>query len=178
MMTDGFVVCLLQTELLSRCQQCERFANTPFPGVRPLGRVNPNDEVTAVGWCQLTKELPGFSIGLYRFRDVIRQVGDDRSGSGGVLSRCSREACGSEQAGCLQFLPPSSIESRPLAGGLSRRHLDRLSVVIQSLDKTVDPSKAQRLTDGVVVRHRLQPRVVLGEMLVVRRGSAIYVIAS
>lgn len=69
---------LLQTELLAPCQQCERFANTPFPGVRPLGRVNPNDEVTAVGWCQLPKELPSFGIGLYRFRDVIRQVGDYR----------------------------------------------------------------------------------------------------
>src|SRR5947207_12840228 len=70
---------LLQTELLSRCQQRERFANTPFPGLRPLGRVNPNDEVTAVGWCQLPKELPSLGIGLYRFRDVIRQVGDYRS---------------------------------------------------------------------------------------------------
>src|SRR5947199_6903592 len=84
---DGLIR-LLQTELLSRCQQCERFANTPFPGVRPLGRVNPNDEVTAVGWRQLPKELPSFGIGLYRFRDVIRQVGDYRARPVGVLSRC------------------------------------------------------------------------------------------
>src|SRR5438876_12412552 len=63
---------LLQTELLARCQQCKRFANTPFPGVRPFGRVNPNDAVTSVGWCQLPKELPSFGIGLNRCREVIR----------------------------------------------------------------------------------------------------------
>src|SRR5260370_29617759 len=69
------LTCLLQTELLSRCQQCERFANTPFPGVRPLGRVNPNDEVTAVGWRQLPEELPSFGIWPYRFPDAISQGG-------------------------------------------------------------------------------------------------------
>ena len=49
-LTSSLTRALLQTELLSRCQQCERFANTPFPGFRPFGRVNPNDEVTAIGW--------------------------------------------------------------------------------------------------------------------------------
>src|SRR5258705_10230710 len=106
------VICLLQTELLSRCQQSERFANTPFPGLRPLGRVNPNDEVAAVGWCQLPKELPGFGIGLYRCRDVSRQLGDYRSRPVGVLGRCGREACRREQAGCLQLCPAPPIDIR------------------------------------------------------------------
>ena len=38
-----------------------------------------------------------------------------------------------------------------------------LPVVIESLDETVDPPKAQRLTCGVLERHRLPPRVVLVE---------------
>src|SRR5258708_39434432 len=70
---------LLQTELLARCQQAERFANTPFPGLRPLGRVNPNDKVTALGWWQLPKRLPGFGVGLDRFRVLRRRLANGRA---------------------------------------------------------------------------------------------------
>lgn len=52
---------------------------------------------------------------------------------------------------------PRGVEHRP------RRHLEREAVVVQALDEAVDPSEAQRLTDGVLVRHRLSPRVLLVE---------------
>src|SRR2546425_13131319 len=62
---------LLQTELLSRCQPCERFANTPFPPVRSLGHVNPNDEVTAGPSWQLPRRTPACGRGLCGLRGVL-----------------------------------------------------------------------------------------------------------
>src|SRR6185295_9286082 len=100
-------------ELLSRRQQGERFANTLFPGLRPLRHVNPDDKVTTFPWWQLAEELPRFGVGLYRFRDVTRQLGNDRSRAVCVVGRCGREACRRERACCLQLRPTFSIEIRP-----------------------------------------------------------------
>src|SRR5215470_1199248 len=104
--------------------------------------MNPNDKVTALAWCQPPEELPCLRIRLYRLRDVARQVGNYRLGRVGVFSRSRRETCRSQEAGRLQLRPPSPIDRRPLAGGLSRRHLDRISMVVEALDKTVNPTEA------------------------------------
>src|SRR6266511_1321672 len=70
---------------------------------------------------------------------------------------------GGEQAGRLEFPPAFAIEVRPFAGGLSRRELAGVPVVIETFDEAVDPSEAQRLTNRVLVRDRLHSRVVLVE---------------
>src|SRR6266511_2400272 len=54
-------------------------------------------------------------------------------------------------AGRLEFRPPFAIDVGPLARGLSRCDLESVSVVIETFDKTVDPSEAQRLTNHVFV---------------------------
>src|SRR5262245_32859992 len=49
---------LLQAKLLSSSQQGDRFTNAPGARFRPLGCMNPNDEVTSVGRRQLSEEFP------------------------------------------------------------------------------------------------------------------------
>jgi MFS family permease len=63
---------LLQAKLFFRRHQCDRFANAPLARFRSFSRMNPNDEVTSVGGCQLPKEPPRFGICLQRFGDVNR----------------------------------------------------------------------------------------------------------
>src|SRR5260370_28672339 len=154
---------LLQAKLFSRRQQCDRFANAPFARFRLFGCMNPNDEVTSVGGRQLPKEFPRFGICLQRLGDVDRQVGDYRSWRVGVARWCRRETRRREQAPRLEFHPPFPIDVRPLARGLSRRDLKGVSVVIETFDKTVDPSEAKRLANGVFVADRLYPCVGLVE---------------
>src|SRR2546430_11153289 len=48
---------LLQAKLFPRRQECDRFANAPLARFRSFSHMNPNDEVTSVGGCQLPKEI-------------------------------------------------------------------------------------------------------------------------
>ncbi len=125
--------------------------------------MNPNDEVTSVGGRQLPKELPRFGICLQRFGDVDRKVGDYWSWRVGIVRGCRCETGRREQASSLKFQPPIPIDIRPLTRGLPRRDLEGVSVVIKAFDETVDPSEAQRLTNGVFVGNRLHPCVGLVE---------------
>src|SRR2546426_7749560 len=79
---------LLQAKFFSRRHQCDRFANAPIARFRSFSHMNPNDEVTSVGGCQLPKELPRFGICLQRFGDVDRQVGDYWSWRVGYVRGC------------------------------------------------------------------------------------------
>src|SRR4029077_5492173 len=76
-----------------------------------------------------------------------------------VARRCCslvrRETGRRKQARRLKFQPPFPINVRPLARGLSRRDLESVSVVIETFDKTVDPSETKRLTNCVFVGNRL-----------------------
>jgi len=86
--------------------------------------------------------------------------------------RRGRETGRRQQAGRLEIRPPFPIDVRRLAGGLSRRNLDRVSVGVQTFDKVVNPTKAQRFTNHVFVvgaRHRLLGR---GQLLAVRFDEA------
>jgi len=154
---------LLQSKFFPGRQQRDRFANPPLARFRPPGRVNPNDEVTSVGGRQLPKELPRFGICLQGFGDVGRQLGNYWSRRVGIVRGCGRETGRREQACTLKFPPPIPIDLRPLARGLPRRDLEGVSVVIETFDETVDPSEAERLTNGVFVGNRLHPGVGLVE---------------
>src|SRR5216684_4494448 len=68
-----------------------------------------------------------------------------------------------EQAGCLELHPPFAVAVRPWAGGFSRREFEEIPIVVEALDQTVDPSEAQRLADGFLVRDRLHAGVGLIE---------------
>src|SRR5258708_281678 len=125
--------------------------------------MNPNDEVTPVSRLQLAKELPRFGICLQRSAEVRGQVGDRWSPRVAVVRRRRRQTGPIEQAGRLECRPPLSIVVGPLARGLSRCGLEGVSVVIETFDKAVDPSEAQRLTNGVFVGKGLHPRVRLVE---------------
>src|SRR4051812_3071487 len=103
--------------------------------------MNPNDELTALAWCQRSEELPCFGIRLERFRNVDRQVGNYRLWRVRVFGRRRRETCRSQKAFGFQLRPPSPIGRRPFARGLSRRHLERIPVVVEALDETVDPTE-------------------------------------
>jgi hypothetical protein len=126
--------------------------------------MNPHDEVTSVGGRQLPKEFPRSGIRPQRFGDVGRQVRDYWSWRVGVVRWRGRETGRREQAGRLEFHPPFPIDVRPLARPLSRRNFESISVVIETFDKTVNPSEAKRLTNGVFVGHRLDPCMGLVEL--------------
>src|SRR5260370_29992894 len=151
---------LLQAKFFSRRHQCDRFANAPLARFRSFSRMNPNDEVTSVGGCQLPKELPRFGICLQRFGDVDRQVGDYWSWRVGIVRGCRCETGRREQASSLKFQPPIPIDIRPLARGLPRRDLEGVSVVIKAFDETIDPSEAQRLANGVSAPYAVLYRTV------------------
>ncbi len=125
--------------------------------------MNPNDEVAPVGGRQLSKEFPRPRIRPQRFGDVGRQLRDDWSRRVGVVRWCGRETGRREQAGRLEFRPPFPISVRPLARRLSRRNFKSVSVVIETFDKTVNPSEAKRLANHVFVGDRLYPRMGLVE---------------
>src|SRR5262245_39063825 len=57
---------LLQSEFLAGRQQRNRLADPLFPGLGPLGHVNPHDIVAPVGGGQRLKVLPGFAVRLER----------------------------------------------------------------------------------------------------------------
>jgi len=98
--------------------------------------------MTLVGWRQLLKETRCFRIRLQRFGDAGRQVRDCRSRRVCVRGwRCCQPGRG-EEANPLEFRPAFAIDVRPLAGGLSRRELARVPIVIEAFDEAVDPSEA------------------------------------
>jgi len=133
---------LLQPELLSSSQQGDRFANAPRARFRLLGHVNPHDEVASVGGCQLPEECPRSGIRPQRSGDVDRELRDDWPRRVGIARWRGREAGRCEQARRLQLRPPFAIDRRPLARRLSRRDLERVSVVVETFDETVNPSEA------------------------------------
>ena len=69
---------------------------------------------------------------------------------------------GASRPAALQVsFPASSIQVRPLTRRLARRNLDRVAVVVQALDQTVDPSVAECFAHEVFIRYRLDARVLL-----------------
>src|SRR6266487_5581123 len=153
--------CLLQTELLARREQCNRFADAPRASLRTFCDVDPDDKVAALGSRQLLKEAPRFQIGFDRLRDVTRQLGN--LGLRRVLVRGgSRSQAGRlEQPSAVQFHPAPAIDVRPFAGRFARRHLDRKAIVVESLHQAVDPAEAERFANEVLVRQRFHARVGL-----------------
>src|SRR5882762_1665412 len=152
-----------QPELLTSREQTDCFANALLPRFRTLGYMDPNHKVTPMRRRQLLKEIPRFRIFLQSFGDVGRQVRNYRPRRIFVAGRRRRETRGVEQAGRLELRPALTIDVRPLAGGLSRRELEGVPVVIETLDQAVDPSEAQRLANRVLVRNGLCQRVLLME---------------
>src|SRR5205085_7009878 len=54
-----------------------------------------------------------------------------------------------------------SVDIGPFAGWLSRRELTCVAVVIETLDKAIDPSEAQRLVERVLIGDRFHSRMIL-----------------
>jgi len=154
---------LLQAELSSSRQQGEGFANALFPRFRPHGGMNPSHKVTPVAERQFLKETLGSRICLQRLGDIRRQAGDRRARGVCVDGWRCRQAGRGQEPACLEFDPAFAVTVRPLAGGLSRRELSRVSVFVEPLNKTIDPSEAERLTNRVLVCDRLDSRVIFME---------------
>src|SRR6266508_4175116 len=71
------------------------------------------------------------------------------------------EASGCEHASGLEFVPASPVNVRPFARRLPRSDLDGVAIVVEAFNKTVDPSKTERLRHEVFIGHRLDPGVLL-----------------
>src|SRR5262249_6575066 len=115
---------LFQTELLARREEFNRLANAPFPRLKSLGRVNPDDEITPVRRGKRLKVLPGSEVRLECFGNVGRQLRDRRLRRIAVSRRRRSEARRGKQACRLEFVPASPVDIRPLARRLARRDFD------------------------------------------------------
>jgi hypothetical protein len=122
--------------------------------------MNPSHKVTPVAGRQSLKETPGSRICLQRLGDIRRQAVDRRARGVCVDGWRYRHAGRGEKPAYPEFHPAFAVTVRPLAGGLSRRELSRVSVFVEPLNKAIDPSEAERLTNRVLVCDRLDSRVV------------------
>ena len=109
--------------------------------------MNPSYKVAPVGGRQLPKESPGFRTRLQRLSDVRRQVRDGWPCPISVVRGRRRQPGGGEQSGRLEFRPALAIGIGPFAGGLPRRELASVPVVIEAFDEAVDPAEAQSLSN-------------------------------
>src|SRR6516165_5282969 len=154
---------LLQSLLLARCQQCDRFANALCSRVRSLRDVNPNHEITPVRRRQLLKTPPRLRIGSEGLGNVSWQGGDSRLCRVAVVGWCRTQARSGKQASRFKLRPSFAVGVRPLALGLPRRDLESVTLVVEPLDQAVDPAETQRLAHCVLVGDRLHAGVALVE---------------
>src|SRR5439155_8024086 len=87
-------------------KQTDRFANALLARLRPLRRMNPDDEVTTIAGCQFLKELPSLGVPLEGLSDVVRQVRDGRFCGVGIVRWCRCKPGRREQVCRLELSPP------------------------------------------------------------------------
>src|SRR5207248_11211263 len=152
--------CLLQTELLARRKQGDRFADAPFASLGSLRDVDPHDEVAALPSRQRLKKAPRLMAGFDCPCDVARQLGNIRLRRILVFGGGSGQACRRQQRGRLELRPAPAIDVGPFARGFARRYFDREPVVVEALYQAIDPPEAERFANEVLVGHRLHAGVL------------------
>ena len=149
---------LLQAQHPARGQQANRFVQTPAFRFLPLGGVDPGEIASALLGGQgfegsrRRRMLPQRCLQVgWKLR---RQFQPWRSWSRSAFRRGSREAGRLKSPTGLEYRVPLPVEVRPSAGRSSRGKLDGIASVIQTLDETVHPPKAEGLVDRILVRDR------------------------
>ena len=148
----------------SRRKQFERITQTFRLRLFPFRRVNPADVPPPIRWRQLLEVLPGRCVRLQRLHDVGRDRRHRRpwriaAPAGGRTLQPS--FC--QQSTFLQVRISSAICSRPSIVDLPRREQPRVPVCVKTSDEAVDPPKAQRLLNRVVIAERGAASVTLVE---------------
>src|SRR5574339_1255172 len=104
--------------------------------------MNPGDKITSISGRERLKERPGLAVGPERRADVRRELGNPGFWRIAVPGGRRCEAGRGEQPGGLKRLPSTRVETGPLARRLPRGDLNRVAVLVGTLDQAVDPAEA------------------------------------